>query len=392
MPQIVSCPDCGRKLRVPDHLLGKNVKCPGCGQKFVAEAAEEPKEAAPQPVCEGVTASRRYEEDAPKSRGRRAEQEDDDYPAAKRRRRDEDDDDRGGPAASKADVRQGWQRVRFGLNLIIVGVWIAVGTVVAAISGWLLLVLFGVASFGSMLSSMPTAGAPATQQQASQMAGQAAGTGVALMVGGCVVGGLVILLALGRLACALTGEGFCMAVAPTRKTQVLRGLAIAVFCMGIANLILPWVSAGVSFGLARYGGGCVGLAGNGLFSVLALAEFICFCLFLRGVAAVMKKDGLAQNVLFYMIATIVFGALVGLMAFVLPFVGAAAIIGIGASSAGSNNASATAGNMAGAGAAVLIGGVVCGALLLLIGLALFIWYIILLYQVRGTVDRWLDRN
>ncbi len=37
MPQIVSCPDCGRPLNVPDHLFGRNVKCPGCGKKFLAD-------------------------------------------------------------------------------------------------------------------------------------------------------------------------------------------------------------------------------------------------------------------------------------------------------------------------------------------------------------------
>ena len=37
MPEIVSCPDCDRKLRVPDNLLGKKVKCPSCGNMFTAD-------------------------------------------------------------------------------------------------------------------------------------------------------------------------------------------------------------------------------------------------------------------------------------------------------------------------------------------------------------------
>jgi predicted Zn finger-like uncharacterized protein len=33
---IIECPSCGRKLRVPDELLGKAVKCPTCEHMFAA--------------------------------------------------------------------------------------------------------------------------------------------------------------------------------------------------------------------------------------------------------------------------------------------------------------------------------------------------------------------
>ncbi len=39
MPEIIACPDCGRKLRVPDDLLGHKVKCPSCGINFTASVA-----------------------------------------------------------------------------------------------------------------------------------------------------------------------------------------------------------------------------------------------------------------------------------------------------------------------------------------------------------------
>jgi predicted Zn finger-like uncharacterized protein len=42
MPTIVDCPACQRKLRVPDDLLGKQVKCPQCGDTFAATAQAEP--------------------------------------------------------------------------------------------------------------------------------------------------------------------------------------------------------------------------------------------------------------------------------------------------------------------------------------------------------------
>jgi len=39
MPEIVSCPQCQRQLRVPDELLGQSVKCPSCGVTFAATVA-----------------------------------------------------------------------------------------------------------------------------------------------------------------------------------------------------------------------------------------------------------------------------------------------------------------------------------------------------------------
>src|SRR5262249_20873481 len=36
MPEFVRCPRCERQLKVPDELIGKNVKCPTCGENFPA--------------------------------------------------------------------------------------------------------------------------------------------------------------------------------------------------------------------------------------------------------------------------------------------------------------------------------------------------------------------
>src|SRR5260370_40925872 len=38
MPITTRCPECDRPLRVPDDLVGKNVKCPGCTATFLAQA------------------------------------------------------------------------------------------------------------------------------------------------------------------------------------------------------------------------------------------------------------------------------------------------------------------------------------------------------------------
>jgi predicted Zn finger-like uncharacterized protein len=74
MPITTSCPSCSRALRVPDDLLGKNVKCPTCGTTFLAAG-----ESAPPPAEE--------EPPAPAPARRPAPPDDyDDGPAAEERR------------------------------------------------------------------------------------------------------------------------------------------------------------------------------------------------------------------------------------------------------------------------------------------------------------------
>jgi hypothetical protein len=45
MPLVVSCPSCGKKLKVPDNLIGKPVRCADCAGTFTAESPA----AAPPP-------------------------------------------------------------------------------------------------------------------------------------------------------------------------------------------------------------------------------------------------------------------------------------------------------------------------------------------------------
>ncbi|HEV3117173.1 MAG TPA: zinc-ribbon domain-containing protein [Gemmataceae bacterium] len=46
---ITDCPSCSRKLRVPDELLGKQVKCPTCGHTFQASAVDSSQASAELP-------------------------------------------------------------------------------------------------------------------------------------------------------------------------------------------------------------------------------------------------------------------------------------------------------------------------------------------------------
>jgi predicted Zn finger-like uncharacterized protein len=72
MAEIVNCPQCDRKLRVPDELLGKKVKCPTCGNTFNAEVEELSPAPPPAPRPEprsplgpppGARRPREYDED-----------------------------------------------------------------------------------------------------------------------------------------------------------------------------------------------------------------------------------------------------------------------------------------------------------------------------------------
>jgi predicted Zn finger-like uncharacterized protein len=95
MPVIVSCPECGTKLRVPDTAVGKRVKCSKCATAFVAEPPAEdagvqaapPGRLAPpeEPVSARKPARRRDEEPDDED----DEEGDDDYDEERFRRRDD---------------------------------------------------------------------------------------------------------------------------------------------------------------------------------------------------------------------------------------------------------------------------------------------------------------
>jgi hypothetical protein len=42
MPETISCPECGRALRLPEDLFGQEVRCPACQTTFVAERPGPP--------------------------------------------------------------------------------------------------------------------------------------------------------------------------------------------------------------------------------------------------------------------------------------------------------------------------------------------------------------
>jgi len=84
MSDITSCPQCQRKLRVTEDLVGQSVKCPSCGLIFTAATAI-PSAAAAPPAHEAPY--RDAHDDRPRREPRRREDEyDADYDDVVRRR------------------------------------------------------------------------------------------------------------------------------------------------------------------------------------------------------------------------------------------------------------------------------------------------------------------
>jgi hypothetical protein len=347
MPEIIACPDCGRKLRVPDDLLGRKVKCPGCGVNFTASVVGG---GAPPPVPQIVGAPRA------ERRG------DDDRP----RRRDDDEpyeDDR--VDVSRSSPRQAWKRVRLGLNFVIISIWVFLGTIGVWIIGSLFL-------FGFALDAL---------QNLSSGALEAAGAGA-------VVLGLFVQLAyMAHLGLRVTGFGMGMAVPPKRNSAV-RGLAIASFIVGAsqAGLVLVIVIIIMATNAADLAGafGFGELSRSGGTGALMLLEFlvwaasaILFLFYLRSLCLVVRKDGLASTITTFMISV---GG-VGLVMFLIWIF----IIGVASMGVRSGHVSPSGG-----GGFAIIG---CGLLGLGFAacIALFVWYIVILHQVKGAVISYIRK-
>jgi hypothetical protein len=377
MPQIINCSDCGRKLRVPDDLLGKKVKCPGCGVKFAAQVEaeldelEEVEEPPPRrPRDEGV------QKKPSKSRPRPYEEEEDG--AAKRKSREEDEGDDGDSEPQKRkpkkrEIYKGWERVRFGVNLVAISIWIMIGGFVAV---FLLTCVIGAA----LGAAAAPGGAPNGPFNQAPPARAVEGMSVAIIA----IAALMVLLYLAYTGTQMTGLGFCMGVVSTPRTKNLKILAIASFSMAVAGLAARGIAYGANFIL---GPQALLIAGglSWLMMLIYLAEFVCFLFFMRGVALVMRRDDLARAIVVYMITLAVIIGLSTIAYFILMFAGMAAAV-VTASSPG-----AMRGAGRDLGGYVMVG---CALMLLTVGVSLWllIRFVFLLYQVRSAVDHWLNRN
>ena len=94
MPEIITCPQCQRKLRLDETSLGQTVQCPSCQNTFLAE---RPTAVAPSPPPRPIDDEPSYRRDEPLprrydadyGRPRRRYDDDEDYPRPARRYYDE---------------------------------------------------------------------------------------------------------------------------------------------------------------------------------------------------------------------------------------------------------------------------------------------------------------
>lgn len=99
MPEIVTCPQCERKLKVPESLAGQAVKCPSCGATFTASTtAAEPPPAPSRPPAGPAPREEDVDEPeprhgAPTRRRFEDDEEDDDRPRRRRPAYDDEEDD-----------------------------------------------------------------------------------------------------------------------------------------------------------------------------------------------------------------------------------------------------------------------------------------------------------
>jgi len=418
MPEIVACPECGRKLKVPDEFLGKKVKCPQCSAMFKAEAEaggggggrEEREERLSDRIGKrmGQEEERRRRErdedddDRPSRRGRdddddrgrsrrgrddddddrprsrRGRDDDDDYdrPSRSRRGRDDYDDDddydrgSGGRNPSPKQEKAGWKAVSLGLLLVIISLWISIGAaLISFIGNFIIGALLG--SGGGNISTLAT-------------------MSYGLMI-------VVLLLYVAHFVTNIGGHGFTLAT-PPRRGWSTKPLGISSFaCLASGTLCFLfgylWIFVTIGlmtaspFGPAAFGRGAGAGAAAPLIGLLFLlgaglyvAGSIVFMFYLNNVCLRIKRNDLAKNVIvcfIVIVAGTVIATLIScLWAALLP-----SMIG------GSRNP----GEAIGSAYAMGYVGLVLFGIMGLVGLAIYIWYIVLLYQVRGAVDTYIRR-
>jgi predicted Zn finger-like uncharacterized protein len=365
MPEVITCPHCDQKARVPEELLGKKVKCPNCKKTFMAGPAK-PAAPPPPPREEEVDTdievvdkpekrrgrrdddeeeddfrpqrrSRRDEddedEDRPRRRSRRDEDDEDDRPR-RRSRRDEEDEDEDDRPRRPARVKADWPKVHRGLSLIL---W---GTLVPLI-GMILWIPCGI-----------------------------------LATLGREVGLLVLMLVyavayLASLVMTIVGLFFCLPSPQNHGAKVLAlvtlilvgtsGASILLGC--VINIMQVGMAGSMWFGYGGYGGGGLGMMFL-LFWLPLLGATFTFLFYLRALAQALKNDMLARSVLIY---AIVLGSYILFSGFGWALLFALAIL--------------------------VSGGTVFFVLIILylvVWLSLMIWFLVLLGQTRTTVGQYIE--
>jgi len=403
MPAIVSCPNCNRKLRVPDELLGRRIKCPGCASTFAAAGDQSPsrkppseedslKSASPEPNRRSAAKDDIQEESdyrgtgAPVQRRRRKEEADDDEDDAgdddrnrrrRRRRAEEVNDDE--DAANVDDrrprrrrPRTNWPRLRQGITLVLASWLVLIGSVIVAIIGGMLIACAGAPALNKALAS----GGPGNKPGNVGSSGFAALGGLAM---------LVVVFAIPFLFQTLKVLGYVFCLSAPRK-HAARILAIVTLSLGGAALacFLLGTCAGGLGGFSTAGRGLIGNSAGvlsilfGLLrGVLVLAEYIVFLFFLRAVCLAVDDEFQASRVVAFMVGIVAFICVTLVSIFGLPII-MRAMVDISGNAGGQGLT--TAGYLA-----LAWFGILGLAFLGMVG-----WYIVLLFQVRAAIGDRID--
>jgi hypothetical protein len=404
MPEIVSCPEaeCGKKLRVPDNLLGKKVKCPGCSRMFVAQAgtagAETSEKAQGKPAEEelleeevpttrksrkaatddeveersravSTAPSRRSssrsdeEEEETRPRSRRFSEDDEDEEERtqrSRRRRSEEDE---GPR--RWGKRSQLEKIRTAINLVLLAGHAMLATYACAAITTGILLLTGGSMLGAMMGGFRgTPGFnPWNQATGSVLVGM-----VFLMLFGILAGGLW----LADVILRLVGLAQCMSHTPAQRSSA-RTLALFAFicvileaCVGLGGY---YVVNGV------YVGGLNGIAATaGLILWLFYLYQVCQRLQIREGMAGVKRSAIG------------FGIYIGVVCVILEplqfFLVGGGILGF----AGSMQTRSVGGAFLSMGSAYTLILVVQG-LKAAAWMGVFVWYLLILKGIRDAVGR-----
>jgi predicted Zn finger-like uncharacterized protein len=217
MPIVIQCPSCERRLRVPDHLLGKSVRCPTCQTTFQAAEADGPAQeesAAEETAPERPTRRRPapppedgVEERPSRSRRRPAPADEEDEDRDERQDEDADEEEEDRPRRRRRGGR-GRRRGSADAAAAVGGPAIALMiTGGLAIGLSLLGMILNLTGVGLMAGAGQHGGGPRGGPDNAEMIGNAVGGIVGGIVGICW-GGIVLTGALKMKS--LQGYGYAM--------------------------------------------------------------------------------------------------------------------------------------------------------------------------------------
>jgi len=310
MADYVVCPDCERKLRVPQNLIGKPVRCPACQKIFTAKVVAGAAKAAP-PAKKGRPApARRHDDDD--EEGQRYDlvveattEEAEDQPKRgllEEHLRKQILDDRS--KRGKRPFADNWRKARLGVRILSLAVLMLVANFIVQSAGRGII----------YLSTQPDPLEPnASPQQIANYKQRVADGEADRKASNRYLSSAVAIVYLVHHVVALVGIGLCL-LSPDKNH--LRLLAVAPLVLALAGLgmeialsIAPLeylISGAVD---AQGGIAAPNPALRIACDLVGYLRFFAFLFFMRAVAKLTKTDDLSREVIILMVvmaATIIY--------------------------------------------------------------------------------------